>query len=68
MDKGFHDASWRKNWASDAYLTAGSGGCVNTPPSVMKTVYDNLSQNDPVSRLLRNSNQTFSHQWIKNPY
>ncbi|MDF2903472.1 MAG: hypothetical protein K0S25_1110 [Bacillus sp. (in: firmicutes)] len=45
---GFHDASWRKNWASNAYLTQGSGGCVNTPPSVMKTVYDNLSQYEPV--------------------
>jgi hypothetical protein len=45
---GFHDASWRKNWASNAYLSAGSGGCVNTPPSLMKTVYDNLSQNEPV--------------------
>ncbi|RYM02190.1 hypothetical protein EWH99_11205 [Sporolactobacillus sp. THM7-7] len=45
---GFHDASWRQNWASDAYLKHGSGGCVNTPPKVMKTVYDNLSQNDPV--------------------
>ncbi|GGL61777.1 L,D-transpeptidase [Sporolactobacillus putidus] len=45
---GFHDASWRKNWASDAYLTGGSGGCVNTPPNVMKSVYDNLTQNEPV--------------------
>jgi len=46
--QGFHDASWRKNWASNAYLTAGSAGCVNTPPSIMKTVYDNLSKYDPV--------------------
>lgn len=46
--QGFHDASWRQNWSSTAYLTAGSGGCVNTPPSVMKTVYDNLSPNEPV--------------------
>ena len=46
--QGFHDASWRTNWASNAYLTAGSGGCVNTPPSVMKTVYDTLSTYDPV--------------------
>ncbi|WP_019244074.1 MULTISPECIES: L,D-transpeptidase family protein [Bacillus] len=46
--QGFHDASWRQNWASNAYLTAGSGGCVNTPPSIMKTVYDNLSTYDPV--------------------
>ena len=46
--QGFHDASWRTNWASNAYLTGGSGGCVNTPPSIMKTVYDNLSTYDPV--------------------
>lgn len=45
---GFHDASWRKNWASDAYLKHGSGGCVNTPAKVMKTVYNNLEQNEPV--------------------
>ena len=46
--QGFHDASWRTNWASDAYLSNGSGGCVNTPPSVMKAVYDNLNTYDPV--------------------
>ncbi|NRD80074.1 L,D-transpeptidase family protein [Bacillus sp. BRMEA1] len=45
---GFHDASWRTNWKSDAYLEQGSGGCVNTPPGVMKSVYDNLSENEPV--------------------
>ncbi|MCP8969302.1 L,D-transpeptidase family protein [Ectobacillus ponti] len=45
---GFHDASWRTNWASTAYLTQGSAGCVNTPPGVMQTVYQNLSQNEPV--------------------
>jgi ribosomal protein L21E len=46
--EGFHDAPWRKNWASDAYLTQGSGGCVNTPPSVMQEVYNNLDKNEPV--------------------
>ncbi|MCL6572855.1 MAG: L,D-transpeptidase/peptidoglycan binding protein [Bacillus sp. (in: Bacteria)] len=46
--QGFHDASWRTNWASNAYQTAGSGGCVNTPPTLMKTVYDNLSTYTPV--------------------
>jgi len=46
--QGFHDASWRTNWASNAYLTAGSGGCVNLPPSVAKSVYDNLSIYEPV--------------------
>lgn len=46
--QGFHDASWRSNWSSNAYLTAGSGGCVNVSPSVMKSVYDALSIYDPV--------------------
>jgi hypothetical protein len=46
--QGFHDASWRSNWSSNAYLTAGSGGCVNVPPSVMKKVYDNLKIYQPV--------------------
>lgn len=45
---GFHDASWRRDWASNAYLTNGSGGCVNVPPSVMKSLYDNLVQNEAV--------------------
>lgn len=45
---GFHDAYWRKNWAPDAYINQGSGGCVNTPPKVMKQVYDTLTQNEPV--------------------
>ncbi|GGH81478.1 hypothetical protein JOD43_001121 [Pullulanibacillus pueri] len=45
---GFHDASWRTNWSSTAYLKQGSGGCVNTPPKVMKSVYDNLTQYEPV--------------------
>ncbi|KRN06408.1 ErfK YbiS YcfS YnhG family protein [Liquorilactobacillus sucicola DSM 21376 = JCM 15457] len=45
---GFHDASWRKNWASDAYVNDGSGGCVNTPVSQMKSVYDNLEQTEAV--------------------
>ncbi|WP_420489766.1 L,D-transpeptidase family protein [Neobacillus drentensis] len=46
--QGFHDASWRSNWSSNAYLNAGSHGCVNTPPDVMKIVYDNLSTYEPV--------------------
>ncbi|WP_286230603.1 L,D-transpeptidase family protein [Neobacillus mesonae] len=46
--QGIHDASWRGNWGNKAYLTAGSHGCVNTPPSIMKTVYNSLSAYDPV--------------------
>lgn len=46
--QGFHDASWRTNWTSNAYLNAGSGGCVNISPSMMKKVYENLNTYDPV--------------------
>lgn len=46
--QGFHDADWRTNWSGNAYLNAGSNGCVNIPPDVMKKVYDNLSPYDPV--------------------
>lgn len=46
--QGFHDAGWRTNWSNNAYLTDGSGGCVNVTPSIMKQVYDNLNVYDPV--------------------
>lgn len=46
--EGFHDASWRTNWSSSAYFHQGSGGCVNTPPSVMASVYKDLSVYEPV--------------------
>lgn len=45
---GFHDASWRTNWAKDAYLTEGSNGCANIKPAEMKKAYDALSVNEPV--------------------
>lgn len=45
---GFHDAGWRRNWSSTAYLTQGSGGCVNTPPKVMGRLFSYLEQNEPV--------------------
>ncbi|MBM4761773.1 L,D-transpeptidase family protein [Bacillus sp. B15-48] len=46
--QGFHDASWRTNWNSNAYHTGGSGGCINVQPSMMKKVYDNLTVYQPV--------------------
>lgn len=45
---GFHDADWRTNWSSTAYLDDGSLGCVNMKPSEAENVYNNLSQNEPV--------------------
>lgn len=45
---GLHDASWRTKWSSDAYIRNGSGGCVNIPPNVMASVYENISQDEPV--------------------
>lgn len=46
--QGFHDAGWRTNWNSNAYLNAGSGGCVNVQPHMMKQVYNNLEVYQPV--------------------
>ncbi|GAE34456.1 L,D-transpeptidase family protein [Halalkalibacter akibai] len=46
--QGFHDASWRTNWSGNAYHNAGSNGCVNVPPDVMKKVYHYLNVYDPV--------------------
>jgi len=46
--QGFHDADWRTNWSSNAYHTAGSNGCVNVPPDIMKKVYEYLNVYDPV--------------------
>ncbi|MFT8949105.1 MAG: L,D-transpeptidase [Liquorilactobacillus hordei] len=45
---GFHDASWRTDWSSTAYLTNGSGGCANTPSANMESVYNSLSQKEAV--------------------
>lgn len=45
---GFHDASWRTDWSKTAYLKDGSGGCVNTKPAAMATLFANVSQNEPV--------------------
>lgn len=46
---GLHDASWRANFGGDIYLTNGSHGCVNIPPSVMPTIYDSIAVGTPVN-------------------
>lgn len=45
---GIHDASWRTNWRSNAYLTDGSHGCVNTPYSPMKYIFEHAQVGTPV--------------------
>jgi len=47
-DIGIHDASWRSNYGGSVYLTSGSHGCINTPVSVMGTVYANVYTGMPV--------------------
>lgn len=45
---GLHDANWRKTFGGTIYKTSGSHGCVNLPPAVAKTIYENISAGDPV--------------------
>ncbi|MDD6058566.1 MAG: peptidoglycan binding domain-containing protein [Clostridiales bacterium] len=43
-DVGMHDASWRKSFGGEIYLTNGSHGCINLPSSVAKIIYETISQ------------------------
>ena len=45
---GLHDANWRKTLGGTIYKNGGSHGCVNLPPAVAKTIYENISAGDPV--------------------
>ena len=45
---GLHDANWRKAFGGTIYKNSGSHGCVNLPPAVAKTIYENISAGDPV--------------------
>lgn len=47
-DVGIHDASWRNEFGGSIYKTRGSHGCVNTPYSAMKTIYENVKIGYPV--------------------
>lgn len=38
---GIHDASWRSSYGGNIYTYDGSHGCVNTPYSAVKTIYNN---------------------------
>lgn len=45
---GLHDASWQSAFGGNRYLTYGSHGCVNLPPSVAGTIYNNIQAGTPV--------------------
>lgn len=45
---GLHDADWRKEFGGEIYLTNGSHGCVNIPPEVMPTIYEEYEIGTPV--------------------
>lgn len=45
---GLHDADWRKEFGGDIYLKNGSHGCVNIPPEVMPTIYEEYEVGTPV--------------------
>lgn len=45
---GLHDASWRKEFGGNIYLTSGSHGCINLPPDVAEKLYGMISKGDAV--------------------
>ncbi len=45
---GIHDASWRNAFGGNIYLTNGSHGCINSPPILAKTIFNNIEANTPV--------------------
>ncbi len=45
---GIHDASWRSSFGGNIYTYNGSHGCVNTPYSAVRTIYNNTGYDTPV--------------------
>ena len=45
---GMHDASWRTSFGGDIWITAGSHGCVNMPPSKIPKLYNMVDYGTPV--------------------
>jgi len=45
---GIHDSSWQPAYGGEYWLTAGSNGCVNTPPGVMAELFGMISVGVPV--------------------
>lgn len=45
---GIHDANWQPTFGGDWWKEHGSHGCVNTPPGVMKELFEKVSEDTPV--------------------
>jgi len=45
---GMHDANWRSSFGGEIYKGGGSHGCVNMPPSMAGTVYENIEDGYPI--------------------
>lgn len=45
---GIHDASWRKEFGGEIYLTNGSHGCINTPLEKVEELYEIVEIGTPV--------------------
>lgn len=45
---GIHDASWRYSFGYSIYESDGTHGCVNSPLSLAKKIYDNIEAGTPV--------------------
>ena len=41
---GFHDAPWRYSFGGKIYMTNGSHGCINMPPSNAKKMFENIKR------------------------
>ena len=45
---GMHDASWRSEFGGDIWITNGSHGCINVPPSKMPRLFELVEWGTPV--------------------
>lgn len=45
---GIHDSYWQPAYGGELWKTAGSHGCINTPPNVMKQLYGMIGVGTPV--------------------
>lgn len=61
-DIGMHDSSWRNSYGKNIYKNNGSHGCINLPPSVAKTIYENIEKGIPVLCYYLSGTEYISHE------